>query len=97
VKPTPLNGTVPLLLTSCCCAFAATCCRTGKWTTFDTAVDVAIRDAGHKPDVNAKAWPGDKQGYSLISQADTADNWAKHNKQWVKHETTFTAPSDMVG
>lgn len=69
---------------------------TGKWTTFDTAVDVAIRDAGHKPDVNAKAWPGDKQGYSLISQADTADNWAKHNKQWVKHETTFTAPSDMV-
>lgn len=67
------------------------------WTNFDTAVDVAIRDASYKPDANAKAWPGDKQGYSLISHSDTAENYAKHQKQWVKSETTFTAPSDMVG
>lgn len=72
-------------------------CSSGVWTNFDTAVDVAIRDANYKPDANAKAWPGDKQGYSLISHSDTAENYAKHQKQWVKSETTFTAPSDMVG
>lgn len=36
------------------------------------------------------------QGYTLISQADTKENWEKHRKQWVKHETTFTAPSNAV-
>lgn len=62
----------------------------------DTAVDVAMRPADHKVDAAAKAWPGDKQGFTVLSQADTAENWAKHQKQWVKHEATFTAPSDMV-
>lgn len=62
----------------------------------DTAIDVAMRPAGYKPDPAAKAWPGDKQGFSLLSSADTAENWAKHQKQWVKHEATFTAPSDVV-
>jgi hypothetical protein len=71
-------------------------CSSGVWTNFDTAVDVAIRDASYKPDANAKAWPGDKQGYTQISHSDTAENYAKHQKQWVKTETTFTAPSDMV-
>jgi len=69
----------------------------GKRINLDTAVDVAMRPASYKPDQAAQgAWPSDKQGYTVISQADTADNWAKHQKQWVKHETTFTAPSDAV-
>jgi hypothetical protein len=68
-----------------------------KRVNMDTAVDVAIRPAEHKPDPAAKAWPADKQGFTLLSQADTANNWAKHQKQWVKHETTFTAPSATVG
>lgn len=55
-----------------------------------------MRPASHKPDPAAKAWPGDKQGFMLLSQADTAQDWAKYNKQWVKHETTFTAPADVV-
>lgn len=67
-----------------------------KRLNLDTAIDVAMRPADHKPDPAAKAWPGDRQGFTLISQADTADNWAKHQKQWVKHETTFTAPSHAV-
>lgn len=72
-------------------------CSTNIWTNYDTAVDVAIRDASYKPDPNSKGvWPSDKQGYSLISHADTAENYAKYQKQWVKHETTFTAPSDTV-
>jgi len=72
-------------------------CSTNQWTNYDTAVDVAIRDAGYKPNPDAKSfWPSDKQGYELISHADTAENYAKHKKQWVKHETTFTAPSDTV-
>jgi hypothetical protein len=72
-------------------------CSTNVWTNYETAVDVAIRDASYKPDPKSKGvWPSDKQGYSLISHADTAENWAKHQKQWVKHETTFTAPSDTV-
>lgn len=92
---------LPDLLTFCDCR--PVChpflhpCSTGAWTNFDTAVDVAIRDANYKPDANAKAWPGDKQGYTQISHADTAENYAKHQKQWVKSEATFTAPSDMVG
>lgn len=69
----------------------------GKRINLDTAVDVAMRPASYKPDQAAQgAWPSDKQGYTVISQADTADNWAKHQKQWVKHETTFTAPSDAI-
>jgi hypothetical protein len=71
-------------------------CRKNR-VNMDTAIDVAMRPAEHKPDPAAKAWPADKQGFTVLSQADTADNWAKHQKQWVKHETTFTAPSDMVG
>lgn len=63
----------------------------------DTAIDVAMRPAEHKLDPAAKAWPGDRQGFTLLSHADTAENWAQHQKQWVKHETTFTAPADMVG
>lgn len=64
---------------------------------FDTAVDVAMRDAAYKPDPNGKGvWPKDKQGYTQISSADTAENYARTQKQWNKHETTFTAPSDMV-
>jgi hypothetical protein len=67
------------------------------WTTFDTAVDVAIRDSSYKPDPTAKGvWPADKQGYSQIAHSDTAENWAKHQKQWVRNEVIFTAPSDMV-
>jgi hypothetical protein len=56
-----------------------------------------MRPADYAVDPNPKgAWPGNKQGYTLISQADTKANWDKHQKQWVKHETTFTAPSDAV-
>jgi hypothetical protein len=58
---------------------------------------VAIRDSSYKPDPTSKGvWPSDKQGYSQIAHSDTAQNWAQHQKQWVRTEVTFTAPSDMV-
>lgn len=68
----------------------------GKRVDMDTAIDVALRPADQKTDAGAKAWPGDRQGFTLLSQADTAQDWAKHQQQWVKHEATFTAPSDTV-
>lgn len=68
-----------------------------KRINLDTAVDVAMRPASYTPNAaSSGAWPGDKQGFTVISQADTADDWSKQQKQWVKHETTFTAPSDTV-
>lgn len=72
-------------------------CSTSTWQNYDTAVDVAIRDASHKPNPSAqRAWPGDKQGYTQISHADAAEDYSRSGKQWNKHEATFTAPSDTV-
>ncbi|KAF8069562.1 RANBP1C [Scenedesmus sp. PABB004] len=69
---------------------------TGKLTPFDTAVDVAVRPAGHAVSASAAPWPKDRQGFTVIDSADTAADYAAHQTQWVRHETTFTAPDDKV-
>jgi hypothetical protein len=64
---------------------------------FETAVDVAIRPASYQPDASSRSiWPGDRQGFTVISTADTKENWDRYQKQWVKHEVVFAAPADAV-
>lgn len=70
--------------------------QTKKFTNYDTAVDVAIRPASYKPSPSAGRWPGDRQGYTVISSADTLEQFEKYQKQWVQHISTFTAPADVV-
>lgn len=70
--------------------------HTRQFTAYETAVDVAIRPAAYVPAAGASRWPGDKQGFTQVSYADTAQQWGQHKTQWVKHEATFTAPSDAI-
>eukprot|EP00879_Flechtneria_rotunda_P026955 GHRR01028806.1.p3 GENE.GHRR01028806.1~~GHRR01028806.1.p3 ORF type:complete len:103 (+),score=26.25 GHRR01028806.1:636-944(+) len=68
---------------------------TGKYTNFDTAVDVAYRPGSYVPKPGGK-WPADKQGYTVLQHADTLEQYGKHSKQWVKYEVTFRAPENKV-
>jgi hypothetical protein len=65
---------------------------TRKFTNFETSIDVAVRPAAYKPGGGGK-WPADKQGFQVISSADTE----KHgDKQWVRYSTTFAADTDKI-
>lgn len=68
----------------------------GTLTPFETAVDIAVRPASYQPSRAAGIWPRDRQGYTLISHADTEVQWKQYGTQWVKHEATFVAPADKA-
>lgn len=68
----------------------------GTFTAFDSAVDVAIRPSSYQPSAAAGIWPKDRQGYSVISSADSLQQWNATGKQWVQHSVEFTAPSNQV-
>lgn len=58
---------------------------------------MAVRPASHvEPAGDKGIWPAARQGFQRVSSADTKEGWDKFKRQWIKHETTFEAPADLV-